>query len=154
MLIAASIMVDMPLARSRHGTARKKDCAMARHKKIDPAVLHDERFLALYEKRFAKPAWTVFPSWPYDPKFQREHEVRRVRRSAGKNRKKLLAALKNERENKCVDCGSENNLTVDHVLPVTYGGTNDLFNLQLFCKKCNSGIGNSLPVFSEQQEGE
>lgn len=33
-------------------------------------------------------------------------------------------------------------ITVDHILPVSKGGTNDLFNLQPMCSSCNSKKGN------------
>lgn len=40
--------------------------------------------------------------------------------------------------NKCVMCGSEENITIDHIIPITKGGTNDIDNLQPLCKSCNS----------------
>lgn len=40
-------------------------------------------------------------------------------------------------ENKCKDCGSVEDLTIDHILPVVAGGTNDPNNLQTLCFKCN-----------------
>ena len=39
---------------------------------------------------------------------------------------------------KCVRCGSGEKLTVDHVVPMVRGGTNDIDNLQTLCKSCNS----------------
>ena len=38
---------------------------------------------------------------------------------------------------KCVDCESDKNLQIDHFLPISKGGTNDLGNLELRCKTCN-----------------
>jgi 5-methylcytosine-specific restriction protein A len=38
----------------------------------------------------------------------------------------------------CVDCGSEERLEVDHITPLTAGGSNDFENLQTLCKACNS----------------
>lgn len=41
--------------------------------------------------------------------------------------------------NKCLACGRDDVLlTVDHVVPVVLGGTNDISNLQPLCKSCNS----------------
>lgn len=37
----------------------------------------------------------------------------------------------------CVYCGSHKNLTIDHVLPKSRGGTNDWNNLVTSCVKCN-----------------
>lgn len=42
----------------------------------------------------------------------------------------------------CVKCGTHKNLTVDHVIPVSKGGTDDLGNLQTMCGSCNSRKGN------------
>jgi 5-methylcytosine-specific restriction endonuclease McrA len=38
---------------------------------------------------------------------------------------------------KCVYCGSTKNLQIDHVIPVASGGTNDVDNLRVLCKKHN-----------------
>jgi len=44
---------------------------------------------------------------------------------------------------KCIvkDCGSEENLTVDHIIPLARGGTWDQDNLQPMCHSCNSSKG-------------
>ena len=39
--------------------------------------------------------------------------------------------------NKCVDCGTSEDLTLDHVKPLTHGGTNWPANLQVVCMSCN-----------------
>jgi 5-methylcytosine-specific restriction endonuclease McrA len=39
--------------------------------------------------------------------------------------------------NECVYCGSSKNLTLDHVIPKSRGGTNDWTNLVTSCFKCN-----------------
>lgn len=45
--------------------------------------------------------------------------------------------------NRCLACGTTDELlTVDHVLPVSMGGTNDISNLQPLCKSCNSKKNN------------
>src|SRR5260370_37478531 len=40
-------------------------------------------------------------------------------------------------QNACVNCGTTNNLTIDHIVPVSYGGTSELSNLQLICSRCH-----------------
>jgi len=42
------------------------------------------------------------------------------------------------RDKKCLSCGVSENLTLDHIVPVSKGGSNTLFNLQALCKSCNS----------------
>lgn len=40
--------------------------------------------------------------------------------------------------NQCYKCGSKKNLAIDHIYPVRKGGINNLNNLQVLCKVCNS----------------
>lgn len=39
--------------------------------------------------------------------------------------------------NKCLSCGTTENLTIDHIVPVLKGGIRAKFNLQTLCKRCN-----------------
>jgi 5-methylcytosine-specific restriction endonuclease McrA len=51
--------------------------------------------------------------------------------------KKVRAEVMERDGYKCVYCGSTKNLQIDHVIPVTDGGTNDTDNLRVLCKKHN-----------------
>lgn len=44
----------------------------------------------------------------------------------------------------CKYCGCFDNLTIDHIHPVTHGGTDDLDNLQVLCRSCNSKKGKNI----------
>lgn len=49
---------------------------------------------------------------------------------------------------KCFYCGKKlkfHQITLDHYIPVSKGGTNDIFNLVTCCKRCNKLKGDSLP---------
>ena len=45
--------------------------------------------------------------------------------------------LKIGHKEECVCCGSSENLTFDHKMPKARGGSNDLKNGQILCKRCN-----------------
>lgn len=45
-------------------------------------------------------------------------------------------------EGVCQDCGAAEGLEIDHIVPVTKGGSNELSNLQLLCGPCNRRKGN------------
>jgi 5-methylcytosine-specific restriction endonuclease McrA len=47
-----------------------------------------------------------------------------------------------ERDNfTCLHCGTNENLTIDHIVPWVKGGGNEMGNLQTLCQSCNSRKG-------------
>jgi len=50
-----------------------------------------------------------------------------------------------EEHSHCVECGSEDNLTVDHIIPLAGNGPNLRTNLQVLCKPCNSSKSSKMP---------
>jgi hypothetical protein len=38
----------------------------------------------------------------------------------------------------CNACPATDDLTIDHIIPITKGGTDDLDNLRILCRRCNS----------------
>ena len=43
----------------------------------------------------------------------------------------------NRDEGECTQCGSNENLEFDHIIPVSKGGANTYRNIQLLCEVCN-----------------
>lgn len=50
-----------------------------------------------------------------------------------RRRKRIRAALPQV----CVHCGAMETLTLDHIVPRVYGGTNEPSNFQLLCPPCH-----------------
>lgn len=67
---------------------------------------------------------------------------RAARQSAPQGDPREIAQREAElREEPCVACGSTNNITIDHILPISRGGAHDVDNLQALCGSCNSSKG-------------
>ena len=54
-----------------------------------------------------------------------------------KNKRRRLKIFRRD-GNKCLKCGTTNNLTLDHIKPKAHGGTSRKSNLQTLCFKCNN----------------
>jgi hypothetical protein len=65
--------------------------------------------------------------------------TRRVQFAA--NHESLMLLLIARDGCQCKVCGSIESLTLDHVLPLSRGGTDEPDNLQILCRSCNSRKG-------------
>jgi len=45
---------------------------------------------------------------------------------------------------KCAYCGSQKNLEVDHIIPLSRGGRHDEDNMQILCRSCNRRKGRGI----------
>lgn len=43
--------------------------------------------------------------------------------------------------NKCLCCGKSGDIGIDHIIPIAHGGDNNIDNLQILCRYCNSKKG-------------
>ena len=55
-----------------------------------------------------------------------------------------VAAAMRTSNGRCNICGSTVNLSIDHIIPLTRGGTNNSYNLRVLCKEHNSIKNNRL----------
>jgi hypothetical protein len=73
-----------------------------------------------------------------------KRELTRLRRSEFDSRQaQLMLALINRDGYICQHpgCGLQEDLTIDHIVPLSKGGSDDLSNLRLLCRKHNSKKG-------------
>lgn len=53
-------------------------------------------------------------------------------------------ALLAKHEGKCAVCGSTDDICIDHVIPLSKGGTDAIENIQPLCRMCNASKGNKI----------
>jgi hypothetical protein len=71
--------------------------------------------------------------------------VKRRRSDFAKERDRLMLALIERDGYECAECGDVEGLSIDHIIPLSKGGSDDLDNLQLLCRGCNSSKGDKIP---------
>jgi len=87
---------------------------------------------------------------------QKRKEFQRPLKNARQQaRNRLLADNKFEIKSKdinrlyqfpCFECGSKEDLSIDHVIPLVRGGNHSIGNLMTLCRKCNSSKGKKFLV--------
>lgn len=68
----------------------------------------------------------------------------RAPKSPSKPKRDYRQAIFHRDGYECAECGATEQLTVDHIIPISKGGTETLENLRTLCKSCNSKKGDRL----------
>lgn len=72
-------------------------------------------------------------------------KAKKARRPSKNLREKVFARDKY----RCVVCGSTENLTIDHRIPYSKGGTTEMSNLQTLCESCNQKKADSSLTYAD-----
>jgi len=73
-------------------------------------------------------------------KNKRNRVIKRLKQEGKSHSYKDWLKLKEKYKNKCVSCqkvGAEVGLTIDHIIPLSRGGTDEIDNIQPLCFSCN-----------------
>ena len=54
---------------------------------------------------------------------------------------------------KCLACGTDEDLTIDHVIPLIKGGRNSIENTQVLCRSCNSSKYTKIKDYRKERLG-
>lgn len=78
---------------------------------------------------------------------ERRNLLLRIQRLKGTSHT-LTQAIKfiNERGGICEKCGDNRRPTIDHIIPISKGGSDGLENLRVLCNRCNSAKGNRIEI--------
>lgn len=100
--------------------------------KIDPVTYRENRNAYTRKYRREHPEWA-----------QAAKQRRRAREigAAGHFTEQEWSDLKKKYKNKCAVCKEQKKLTIDHIVPLSKGGTNYIENIQPLCLSCNSRKG-------------
>ena len=74
----------------------------------------------------------------YENSIKNTGNIKNRRTEFSRKRNQLMLSIIDRDGYVCQNCKTTKNLTVDHILALSNGGTDDLSNLQLLCRPCNS----------------
>lgn len=70
---------------------------------------------------------------------------RRSKKIRSNSSKEIERLAKIYKSNSCRACGRKDKLTVDHIFPLSEGGSNKISNKQILCDPCNGRKESKLP---------
>jgi 5-methylcytosine-specific restriction endonuclease McrA len=63
-----------------------------------------------------------------------------------RKKRQVRQRIASDRRARCTNpyCNKVERLTIDHVVPLSQGGTDNIHNLQLLCRACNTAKGDRI----------
>ena len=75
-----------------------------------------------------------------------KHKLYKNTRKEYYSKRPMLLKSLLKKQNQCQHCRSFDKLSIDHKKPIYLGGTNNLSNLQILCRSCNSKKGIKIQI--------
>ena len=100
--------------------------------KISTLILDDPKIATMNDKD-----WREYIQSLADNPINHFYDPGRIRKSWLRVRNKMKKLVLDRDINCCRICGSIDDLEIDHIKPLARGGSNELENLQILCKKHN-----------------
>lgn len=102
----------------------------------------DHNFISLKVEEYALEQRDEYSRLQQKVERLRQISCRSVKGSRAKIPDDIVAFVLTRDAEKCVACSSKEELQIDHVVPVSRGGSDSVENLQLLCRTCNQKRGN------------
>ncbi len=136
-------------SRERHAANRDADNAKMRARRsANPELVRAEK-AAEYERNKGHYKQRSREWHERNPGASAEYDRRRRARMRGTQVVPLSSQQIQQRfsvfDDRCVYCGTEGELTVDHIIPLSRGGRHILSNIKPACRSCNSKKRNRRP---------
>jgi len=78
---------------------------------------------------------------PDKERVKQQRRRSRINNADGDHTAEEWRGVINKQNRQCLACGGKEKLTVDHIVPLSMGGTNNIANIQGLCLSCNSKKG-------------
>ena len=112
----------------------QEEYAVDYYAKINPDVVLCNTCADLIVNVVHKAQYGRYVSWPENIKTSKKYTKQRIGI-------KLRLQVYERDGFKCIRCGVQQNLSLDHIKPESKGGDSSFENLQTMCKSCNSAKG-------------
>lgn len=113
----------------------------------------DDDLLNCFENRKAASIIKIIHSGISKKKKKDAFGTKRIRNQlTGIQKQRAKIEIFNRDGCRCLKCGTNNNLTLDHIKPLCGGGTNDYSNLQTLCGDCNGSKGARIIDYRNAEE--
>lgn len=138
--------------RVRTVSAYHKDIDASRTKTREWSRLNRDKKLAWNVANKEKIAIATRAWWKANPQKKNAHRRNRIARvmlAPGKHTAEDVTLLLKQQKYRCIECRKSikrEAWEVDHIMPLVKGGSNDRYNLQILCQRCNRRKGGSDPI--------